>query len=99
MLPVLCYAAVATRTSDEPPSGGLPLIRIRDCTRTMRNRESGHEGGFCSVDCDMWKKKGGGLYSVSRLIPLNSCMASPMVLTPNAVWTTFKSSSMAASHM
>ena len=38
-------------------------------------------------------------HRVSRLIPLKSCMTSPMVLTPKAVWTVVWSSWIAASHM
>lgn len=38
-------------------------------------------------------------HNVSRLIPLKSCMISPISFTPNAVWTTFMSSWIAASTM
>ena len=38
-------------------------------------------------------------YRVSRLMPLKSCMTSPMVFAPNAVWTELISSWIAASHI
>ena len=44
-------------------------------------------------------KKGYFNQRVSRLMPLKSCMTSPMVFAPNAVWTELISSWIAASHI